>query len=99
VNADNVEKLQRRAARIIMQTDSSVDALAHLKYDTLGLRREMHVLNLVKKCVNKSCPQFLKDYFYFNRAILQRRTRQSNHLSLPSLEVECTKKPFIIMDV
>jgi len=49
VNADNIEKLQRRAARIIMQTDSSVDALAHLKYDTLGLRREMHVLNLVKK--------------------------------------------------
>ena len=54
-NADNIEKLQRPAARIIMQTDSSDDALAHLKYDTLGLRREMHVLNPVKKCLNKEC--------------------------------------------
>ena len=52
VNADNKEKLQRRAGRIIIQTDSSDDELAHLKYDTLGLRREMHVLNLVKKCLN-----------------------------------------------
>ena len=32
-----------------MQTDSSDDAQAHLKYDTLGLRWEIHVLNLVKK--------------------------------------------------
>ena len=99
MNADNKEKLQRRAARIIMQTDSSDDALAHLKYDTLELRREMHELNLVKKCLNKRCPQFLNDYFYFNRDILQRRTQQSNHLRLPSVKLECTKKPFIIMDV
>ena len=77
-----------------MQTDSCNDALAHLKYDTLGLRREMHVLNLVKKCLNNSCPKFLKDYFYFNRDILQRRTRQSNYLRLPSVKLECTKKAF-----
>ena len=37
-NADNIEKLQRRAARIIMQTNSSDEALAQRKYDTLGLR-------------------------------------------------------------
>ena len=55
----DIEKLQRRAERIIMQTNSSDEALAHLKYDTLGLRREIHALNLVKKCLNKRCPQFL----------------------------------------
>jgi len=38
VNADNVEKIQRCMARIIMQMESSDDALAHLKYDMLGLR-------------------------------------------------------------
>ena len=92
VNADNKEKLQRRAGRIIIQTDSSDDELAHLKYDTLGLRREMHVLNLVKKCLNYRCPQFLNDYFYLNRDILPRRTRQSNHLRLFSVKLECTRK-------
>lgn len=53
-------KLQRRGARIFMQTDSSDEALAHLNtiYDTLGLiiRRETHVLKLVEKCLNKRCP-------------------------------------------
>ena len=87
-NADNIEKLQRHAARIIIQTNSSDEALAHLKYDTLGLRREIHALNLVKKCLNKRCPQFLMDYFYFNRDIVQRKTRQSNHLRLPYIKLE-----------
>ena len=74
-NADNIEKLQRRAARIIMQTNSSDEALAHLKYDTLGLRREIHALNLVKKCLNKRCPQFLMDYFYLMIEISYREKR------------------------
>ena len=87
-NADNIEKLQRHAARIIIQTNSSDEVLAHLKYDTLGLRREIHALNLVKKCLNKRCPQFLMDYFYFNRDIVQRKTRQSNHLRLPYIKLE-----------
>ena len=85
-NADNIEKLQRRAATIIMQTNSSNEVLAHLKHDTLGLTREIHVLNLVKKC--------LMGYFYFNRDIVQRKTRQSNHLHLPSIKLGCTKKAF-----
>lgn len=93
-NADSIEKLQRRAARIIMQTNSSDKALAYLKYDTLGLRREIHTLNLVKKCLDKRWPQFLMDHFYFNRGIVQRKMRQSNHLRLPSIKLECTKKPF-----
>ena len=94
INAGYIEKLQRRAARIIMQTNSSDEALAHLRYDTLGLRRETHALNLVKKCLNKHCPQFLMDYFSFNRDIVQRKTRQSNHLRFPSIKLECTKEAF-----
>ena len=83
-NADNIEKLQRHAARIIMQTNSS-EGLAHLKHDTLGLRREIHVLNIVKK--------YLMGYFYFNRDIVQRKTRQSI-ICLPSMKLECTKRAF-----
>ena len=77
-----------------MQTNSCDEALAHLKYNTLGLRREIHTLNLVKKCLNKRCLQFLMDYFYFNRDIVQRKTRQNSHLRLPSIKLECTTKAF-----
>lgn len=94
INADNIEKLQRRAARIIMPTNSSDEALAHLRYDTLGLRRETRALNLVKKCLNKRFPQFLMDYFFFKRDIVQRKTRQSDHLRFPSIKLECAKKAF-----
>ena len=45
-----------------MHTNGSGEALAHLKYNTLELRRESQALNLVKKCLNKRCPQFLMDY-------------------------------------
>ena len=97
----NTDKKNYRDVRqgLSMQTNSSDEALAHLKYHKLGLRREIHALNLVKKCLNKRCPQFLMDYFYFNRDIVQRKTRQSNHLRLPSIKLECTKKLFIIVDV
>ena len=92
----NTDKKNYRDVRqgLSMQTNSSHEALAHLKYHKLGLRRELHALNLVKKCLNKRCPQFLMDYFYFNRDIVQRKTRQSNHLRLPSIKLECTKKAF-----
>ena len=41
VNSDKLERLQRRAARIIMKSDSSETALKYLRYDTLksGERR------------------------------------------------------------
>ena len=34
-NGDNIEKLKRRAGRIIMQTNSSHEALAHLRINVL----------------------------------------------------------------
>ena len=58
VNTDMIEKLQRCAVRIIMQMDSSYDALQYLRYTTLERRREGHILKLVKNCLNKCCPQF-----------------------------------------
>ena len=48
-NADLLEKLQRRAARIIMRKTSSNEALKSLTYDTLESRRDKHVNKLVRK--------------------------------------------------
>ena len=77
-----------------MRSDSSHEALEYLGYDTLERRREKHILKLVKKCLNKRCPQFFTDYFEYNRDVLIRRTRQSDHLRLPPVRLECTKKAF-----
>ena len=94
VNSDKLERLQRRAARIIMKSDRSEAALKYLRYDTLKVRRETHVLSLVKKCISKKCPHFLMDYFKFNRDVLSRITRQSDNLRLPFVKLESTKKAF-----
>ena len=95
VNTDKLEKLQRRAARIIMRLGSSEKALNFLGYVTLEKRRESHVRNLVKKCLSNRCPPFFMHYFNYNRDVLPRMTRSSNRLRLPSVKLECTKKPFI----
>ena len=94
VNADHLERLQRRAARIIMQTSSSDEAIKYLRYDTLELRREKHVLKLVKRCLQGRVPQFFNRYFTFNRDIVARTTRQSHHPYVPSVKLECSKKSF-----
>ena len=79
-NSDSLEKLERGAARIIMKTPSSDEALEYLRYELLQNSRDKHVLKLVKKCIDGRRPQFLQNYFTYNRDIIKRTTRQSNHL-------------------
>ena len=63
VNADKLEKLQRRAAGIVMRLGSSEKVLDFLGYVTLEKRRERHVRNLGKKCLSNCWPQ----YFNYKR--------------------------------
>ena len=94
VNTDKLEKFQRRAAHIVIRLGSSERALNFLGYVTLEKRRESHVRKLVKKCLSNRCPQFFMHYFNYNRDVLPRRTRSSDKLRIPSVKLECTKKPF-----
>ena len=95
VNTDKLEKLQRRAARIVMRLGSSEKALNFLGYLTLEKRRESHVRNLVKKRLSNRCPQFFMHYFNSNRDVLPRRTRSSDKLRLSSVKLDYTKKAFL----
>ena len=92
VNADKLEKLQRRAARIVMRVGCSEKALNFLGYGTLEKRRERHVRNLVKKCLSNCWPQFCMHYFNYNKDVLPRRTKSSGKIRLPSIKLECTKE-------
>ena len=82
-NTDLIEKLQRGAARIIMKSPSSDEALEKLRYDTLESRGEKYILKLVRKCLTGQVPQCFNDYFTFNRNVVKRVTRQSGLLHLP----------------
>ena len=94
VNSDNIEKLHRRAARLILRHHSSDDALKFLAYETMEDRRKKHVYNLVHKCISGKVPQFFKNYFIFNQDVTRRQTRQSSLLHLPRVRTETAKKSF-----
>ena len=94
VNSDLLERLHRRAARIVLKSSNSDKAIISLKYDTLQSRRNNHVYNLVRKCLAGRVPQFFKHYFIYNRDIVKRVTRQSALLHLPRVRTECAKKAF-----
>ena len=93
-DADCLERLQRRAARIVCKSSCSDVALEHLQWSALADRRNMHVYKLVNKCLKENVPQFLINYFTFNCDRVSRRTRQSNLLYAPKVKLEGTKKSF-----
>ena len=66
---EKIEKIQRRAARVVMKVDCSDDALHDLRWETLKSSREKHVFKLVKKCLKGMVPQFLCDNFSFNHQL------------------------------
>ena len=86
--------MQRRAAKIVYKSTHSDVALECLCWTTLVERRNMHVCKLVNKCLKGNVPQFLMDYFKFNRDRVSRRTRQSNQLYVPRVKLEAAKKSF-----
>lgn len=77
-----------------MKVGRSHDALNDMRWETLKNRTEQHVFKLVKKCVNGTVPQFLTNYFSFNRQVKVRTTRQGNFLYLTKVRTEMAKKSF-----
>ena len=94
VNSDNLEKLHRRAARLIVRNHCSDAALQSLAMESMENRRKKHVYRFVIKCMNGKFPQFFINYFNYNRDITGRQTRQSNLLHLPRVRTEAAKKSF-----
>ncbi len=93
-NSTLLEKLQRRAARIITKERRSDDAMKAIKWPMLEDRRWNHTHELVKKCVAGYCPQYFKNYFTFNHQIYDRVTRQKDKLHLPKVRTEIEKHSF-----
>ena len=63
VNSDNLEKLHRRAARLIVRNHCSDVALQSLTMESLENRRKKHVYRSVIKCMNGKFPHFFYKLF------------------------------------
>ena len=72
-NASSLEKLQRRAARIVSRIPESDKAMNMLKWPSLQSRRDDNIF---------------KNYFTFNSSVHSRVTRQSHKLHLPRVLTE-----------
>ena len=95
-NEEELERLQARAARIVLKTGhlSTEDMASGLGWDPLKTRREKHIVKLVKNCLDGQAPSYFSDYFQ------QRVTydvhayyiRSKHKLSIDKVTLESTKR-------
>ena len=96
---NKIERLQRRAARIIyfkaaskLSTDQ---IMTKLGLEPLYYRRRTHILRFVDECIANRVPRYLSNYFNVrNRDIHRHKTRNNNDLILERINLECTKRAF-----
>ena len=98
-NSDKIERLQRRAARIVyfkatskLSTDQ---IMTKLGLEPLYYRRRTHILRLVDECFAKRVPRYLSNYFNEKDGDIHcHKTRNNNDLVLEKVNLECTKHAF-----
>ena len=86
-NSDKIERLQRRAARIVyfkaaskLSTDQ---IMTKLGLEPLYYKRRPHILRFVNECIANRVPRYIFNYFTVrNRDIHYHKTRNNNDLML-----------------
>ena len=85
-----MERLERRAARIVLKTVHS-----GLGWDPLKTRREKHIIKPVKNCLDGQAPSYFSDYFRRRTYdIHDYDTRSKDRLSIDKVNLELTKRAF-----
>ena len=82
-----LQRLQNKAARTILQLTRTGDSLNILNWMNLENRRAMHVCILVFKCMNALVPDYLNNYFSQNKNIPNYNTRLKTDLHLPRVKL------------
>ena len=97
-NSLSLERLQRRAAKIVSKMSNSDRALDYLKWPSLVNRQESAILmNLSKGVLKDNACNLKKNYFTFNSSVHNQITRQMNMLHLPRIGTDLAKNSFITM--
>ena len=84
--SQELQRLQNRAAHIILQCGSSQNTFRLMKWINLASRRKMHKCIQVFKCQNNFVPGYLRDYFVKNSSFHSYNTRRKHDLHLPNLK-------------
>ena len=88
-NQQKIERLQRRACRIVLKNSQELTSDAIIKrlgWKTLSDRREEHIKELVNNCLKGTVPNLFKGYFNIRHCdIHSRNTRFSKNLSIDKL--------------
>ena len=98
-NEEELEGLQRRAARIVLKTVhlSTQDMASSLGWDPLKTRREKHIVKLVKNWLDGQTPSYFSDYSRQQTYdIHDYYTRSKDKLSIDKVNLELTKRAFLI---
>lgn len=100
-NSDKIERLQRRATRIVYSKDASKlttdQAMTKLGWEPLYYRRRTHIFRFFNECIANRVPRYLFNYFNVRiRDIHRYNTRNNDGLILEKVKLECTKHAFFI---
>ena len=98
-NEEELERLQRRAARIVLKTVhlSTQDKASGLGWDPLKTSREKHIVKLFKNCLDAQAPSYFSDYFRQRTYdIHDHETRSKDRLSIDKFNLELTKRASFI---
>ena len=96
-NSDKIERLQRRAARIVFFKAASKlstdEIMTKLGLEPLYYRRRTHILRFGNECIASRVPRYLFHYFNVrNRDIHRHKTKNNNDFILEKVNLECTKR-------
>ena len=93
-SSKSLQRLQNRAARIILKRDSSRDTFNVLGWADLETNRKIHKCVLVYKCLHNLVPQYLSNYFIRNYKVHGYNTRRKADLHLPKPKLSLGKRTF-----
>ena len=99
-NIDSLEKLQRRAAKLIHPKSGieTNELLIKLKLIALEYRRRVHIVIFVKKCLLGIVPPYMLNYIQINKSRSRYTTRNYMDISLPRIRLKITKRSFFIQE-
>ena len=88
---ERIERMQARAAKLVLLNDSSEIALRQLEWLSLSDRRKLHTAVFTFKCLHCTLPAFLVDYFSVVNHCYSTR-RNGCNLVVPKIRTEVAKK-------
>ena len=93
-NGDSLQRLQNRAASIIMRRNRSREAIDILGWMNLSVQRKVNKCVLVYKSLNGVIPQYFEHYFCKNNQYHNYNTRRNQDIHLPNARLSVGKRTF-----